>query len=116
MTIQELEAQTAEELEAELLEGAMPANQNLMELVERYRELNKAMAPLKAEQEIIKELVKEEMLKNHVNKFTHDGVVAVELVKTHRKEFDVKGLTEDEPEIAQRYMTVKDGTRFDFKK
>lgn len=116
MTTQELEVQTAEELEAQLLEGAMPANKNLMELVERYRELNKLKAPLIAEQEVIKELVKEEMLANHVNKFTHDGVVAVELVKTHKKEFDVKGLTEDEPEIAERYMTVKDGTRFDFKK
>lgn len=116
MTTEAIATQTAEELEAAFLEGATVASPEIFELIERYRELTKLMAPYKAEQETIKELIKAEMIDDGVNKYTHDGVVAVELVKTHTKGFDVKGLAEDEPEIAKRYMTVKDGTRFDFKK
>lgn len=111
-----LMTQTPEELEAALLEGAAPASAEVFELVERYRELSKIMAPFKAEQDTIKELVKAELVKAHVRKFTHDGVVAVELVKTHSKSVDIKGLTEDEPELAEKYISFKDGTRIDFKK
>lgn len=116
MTTETMNQQTAEELEAALLEGATTAPTEVFELIERYRELNKLEAPIKAEKEVIKDLIKAELAKEHVRAFTHNGVVAVELVMTHTKSLDVKGLEADEPELAKKYISVKDGTRIDFKK
>jgi hypothetical protein len=111
-----LSQHVAEELEAALLEGAAPASPEAYELIERYRELNKLIAPFKAEQEAIKDLIRAELEKQHVRKLTHNGVVAVELILTHTSTIDKEALKMDEPEIAERYMVTKDGSRIDFKK
>lgn len=116
ISAEELEAIAAEEAEAALLEKAAPASSEAFELVLRYRELNKLIAPLEAEKEAIKKLLKEEMANMHVGKLTHDGVVAAAIIPTTKVELDTKALAEDEPEIAARYTVVKHGTRFDAKK
>lgn len=106
----------AEELEAARLEGAEPITPEILELVERYRELNKLMAPFKVEQEAIKELVVDLMHKDHVKTLTLNGVPQVELVKATRQKADVKGLAADLPEVYAAYVSTSVYERFDAKK
>jgi len=106
----------AEELEAARLEGAEPITPEVLELVERYRELNKLMAPYKAEQEAIKELVTAIMAADHVKALTLNGVPQVELVTATRKKADLEGLSKDLPEVYASYVSTTTYTRFDAKK
>lgn len=116
MTQTQAAATLAEELEAARLEGAEPITPEILELVERYRELNKLMAPFKAEQEAIKELVSGVMAADHVKALTLDGVTQVELVTATRKKADLEGLSKDLPEVYAAYVSTSTYTRFDAKK
>jgi hypothetical protein len=106
----------AEELEAARLEGAEPIPADVLELVERYRELQKLIAPFKAEQEVIKELVTAKMHEDHVKAMTLNGVTQVELVTATREKADTKSLLKDLPEVYAAYVSTSTYTRFDAKK
>lgn len=106
----------AEELEAARLEGAEPITPEVLELVERYRELNKLMAPYKAEQEAIKELVTGIMAADHVKALTLNGVTQVELITATRKKADLEGLSKNLPEVYAEYVSTSTYIRFDAKK
>lgn len=105
-----------EELEAARLEGAEPITAEVLELVERYRELSKLMAPYKAEQDAIKELVIDKMHEDHVKAMTLNGVTQVELVTATREKADTKGLAKDLPEVYAAYVSTTTYQRFDAKK
>jgi hypothetical protein len=106
----------AEELEAARLEGAEPITPEVLELVERYRELNKLMAPYKVEQEAIKQLVSGMMHADHVKALTLNGVPQVELVTATRQKTDTKALATDLPEVFAAYVSTSTYERFDAKK
>jgi len=106
----------AEEREAARLEGAEPITPEVLELVERYRELNKLMAPYKVEQEAIKELITGLMHEDHVKALTLNGVTQVELVTATRQKTDTKGLAENLPEVYAAYVSTTTYQRFDAKK
>lgn len=106
----------AEELEAARLEGAEPITPEVLELVERYRELNKLMAPYKAEQDAIKELVVGLMHAEHVKALTLNGVTQVELITARREKADTKALAKDLPEVYASYVSTTTYERFDAKK
>jgi hypothetical protein len=106
----------AEELEAARQEGAEPITPEVLELVERYRELNKLMAPYKVEQEAIKELITGLMHEDHVKALTLDGVTQVELITAHREKADTKALAKDMPEVYAAYVSTTTYQRFDAKK
>lgn len=114
--ITEVQTLTAEELEAALHEGAAPISDEALELVVRYRELNKLIAPLDAEKKAIAALIKEEMLAKDANQLTRGGVVQVALIPTTKIEFDTDGFKADNPEVYALYAFTKKGTRFDAKK
>lgn len=105
----------AEELLAQLHEGAAPITDDVMELVEQYRKLSKDLKPIKAEQETIKVLILGEMEKEGVNKFTRNGVVEVEDIHYLRQKIDLAGILSEFPGAA-KYVTKEPATRFDAKK
>lgn len=105
----------AEEILAQLHEGAAPISDEALELVLRYRELAKQKKVIQVEQDSCKDLVLEEMTEKGVNKLTRNGVVEVEDVHVVRTEIDIKGILSEFPGAA-KYITKKASTRFDAKK
>lgn len=119
VTAEELAALAAVEAEAKWraqLKKSAPITDEEMELVVRYRELNKLLAPLEVEKKAINALLSESILSRGIGQLTKDGVTQVALTPTGKDEIDTKALAEDEPEIAARYTVRKLGTRFDAKK
>jgi translation initiation factor IF-1 len=116
MTQTQAELALAEELEAARLEGAEPITPEVLELVERYRELSKLIAPYKVEQEAIKELVTSIMKKDHVRALTLNGVEQVALIPCKSQKTDTKALAKDLPEVYAAYVSTSTYDRFDAKK
>lgn len=99
------------------LKNSIPITEDQLELVERYRELAKLIAPYKVEQEAIKELITNEMKASKANKLTHNGVTEVELIATSRTSLsDALGFIKLFPRLAERFMKITHGVRFDAKK
>lgn len=105
----------AEEILAQLHEGAAPISDEVYELVLRYRELAKEKKVIQTEQDAIKDLVIGAMEELGVNKLTRRGVVEVENVHVVRTEIDIKGILAMFPR-AIRFVSKKASTRFDAKK
>ena len=108
--------QSAEELEAALLEGAAPISEEGLEIHRRYHEIQSYMAPYKAELEAIKELMLGEMASKGVNKLTYKGAVVAEKILTTRTKVDVEAIIAKYPEVKGMYVTQVPGSRFDAKK
>lgn len=106
----------AEEAKAAFEEGAAKITLSALKEVQRVHELKAIMAPMVAEIKAIQEKVLAEMVRKHVNKLTHNGVVVVENIITHPTKIDTTGLFTDYPELQAIYVTKTDGTRFDWKK
>lgn len=119
VTTEELAAIAAAEAEAkwrEQLKKSAPISDEEMELVARYRELNKLIAPLDVEKKAINALISESILSREIGQLTKDGVTQVALIPTAKEGLDIEALTEDYPEIVARYTKKTLGTRFDAKK
>lgn len=108
--------QSSEELEAALEEGAAPISEEGLELQRRYHELAALMAPYKAEQEAIKELLLGEMASKHVTILTFKGVPVAEKILTTRTKTDLPGIIAKYPEVEALFVSQTPGTRFDAKK
>lgn len=108
--------QSAEELEAAFLEGAAPISEEGLELQRRYHELSSYMAPYKAEQDAIKELLLGEMASKGVTKLTYKGVPVAEKILTTRTKADLEAIIAKYPEVKTMYITQVPGSRFDAKK
>lgn len=102
------------ETEAAELEGIRPASKDAMTLIRRFQTLAKRMKPVTAEQNAIKDLLKEEMSNTGTKKLTHKGVVVVELVTVNGRNVDLAGILKEFPGAA-KYVTPKPSTRFDVK-
>lgn len=89
-TIDKASQIAAEQAEADALEGIRPVTEAEWDLIKRHNALVKRMAPLKAELEAIKELIKETMTEDHLRNLTHDGVEVATLSTTNRTGFDKK--------------------------
>jgi hypothetical protein len=98
------------------IKNSIPITPDQLELIERYRELAKLKAPFEVEQKAIAELITNEMKASRANKLTRNGVVEVELIRTSRTSVDSKGLIKLFPRIAERFMSITHGFRFDAKK
>ena len=110
------QGQSKEELEAALEEGAAPISEEGLELQRRYHELAGLMAPYKAEQDAIKELLLGEMASKHVRILTFKGVPVAEKINTTRTKADLPGIIAKYPEVKAIFITEVPGHRFDAKK
>lgn len=110
------QGQSTEELEAALEEGAAPISEEGLELQRRYHELSALMAPYKAEQDAIKELLLGEMAAKHARILTYKGVPVAEKINTTRTKTDLPGILAKYPEVEAMFVSQVPGTRFDAKK
>lgn len=103
------------EREAALAEGIVPISPEALELQKRYHEIASAMAPLKAEQEAIKELLTAELKSAGATTFTFNGVPVVSIDKVTSKDVDLAGILLMFPAAAQ-FIGSKVSRRFNAKK
>ena len=102
---------TAEQAEADAMEGIRPVTDAEWDLIKRHNALVKRMAPLKKELEAIKELIKESMTDNRLRNLTHDGVEVATLSTTNRTGFDKKGaIAELGIDVIGEFITTSSST------
>lgn len=114
LTVPHAELVKAEELEALENEGMARISEEGFELLKRYKEINKEEDVLKKEKEAIKSLLRETELKG-VKALTYGGRVVVAETPTKTTKTNVTGLRKDHPEIAAKYVTTTETTKFDVK-
>lgn len=111
---QQVALEEAEALEAE---GLAVAPVEVVELLQRYNELNIEASKIKAEKDAIKDLVTPVFSTLHAKALTFGGRVVVALSSVTKRELDMKRLAAEHPEIdLNEYLVTKKSTRFDVKK
>ena len=103
------------EKDAALAEGIRPISPEALELHKRYHEIASAMAPFKAEQDAIKELLLAELDATGSKVLTHNGVPVVAVNTVNSKDVNLAGILKAFPGAVQ-FIGTKVSRRFDAKK